>query len=151
MLSAINNDNNENENSVGNVAGQVEIKNNQNEYETDREISKKKPKKTVKINKLKKQKSINFDANHSYINEIKASNVDELKIKRKNIIIIRQYLETFPEKLMKISGNNCQKFIKNLLTLSNEQLLCILEQIRCELSISRNSGIFNNIVEVSAI
>ena len=89
--------------------------------------------KEVKIfNKPKKTKRKQQD-NYSIIHEIKADNVDELKERRSNIIIIRQYLQTFHEKLKKIFGSNKDKFMKNLIKLNNEQLLCILEQIRCEL------------------
>jgi len=103
------------------------------------------------INKSIKIKKLNEEQNISFIHDIKADNKDELKLKRTNMIIIRQYLNTFDNELKKIYGNNKEKFIKNLMSLNNNELLCILEQIRCELNIKRNSNIFENVIQTGAI
>jgi len=103
------------------------------------------------INKSIKIKKLNEEQNISFIHDIKADNKDELKLKRTNMIIIRQYLNTFDNELKKIYGNNKEKFIKNLMSLNNNELLFILEQIRCELNIKRNSNIFENVIQTGAI
>jgi len=87
----------------------------------------------------------------SFIHEIKCDDVDELKKRRSNIIIIRQYLNSFDEQLKKIYGKDKDLFFKKLLKLNNEQLLCLLESIRVELNIRRNGTIFENIIETSAL
>lgn len=97
------------------------------------------------------KKPIKNNQNTSFIHEIKCANVEELKKRRSNIIIIRQYLNTFDEQLKKIYGNNKDKYISTLTKLSNEQLLYVLEDIRVELSIKRNGTLFKNVIETGCI
>ena len=99
----------------------------------------------------KPTKIINNKQSTSFIHEIKTDNLtaDQLKQKRSIMIIIRQFCNTFD--LKKIYGNNKDKFISNLIKLNNDQLNCILEQIKCELAIQRNGNIFNNVIETGAI
>ena len=70
-----------------------------------------------------------------------AGTIDELKEKRSLIIIIRQYINTFPKELNNIYGKK-NEFEKKLFIMSIDQLKIILENIRVELNLSRNKEIF---------
>ena len=69
--------------------------------------------------------------------------------KRTLIIIIRQYINNFDEKLKCIYGKNKELFIKKLITLSIDQLKIIRENIKFELNLKRNHSIFFNTLEVT--
>jgi len=74
--------------------------------------------------------------------------IDELKQKRSTIIIIRQYINTFPEELKNIYIVK-NTFEKRLYTMSLDQLNVILEDVRISLSLSRNKNIFMHVAETS--
>jgi len=116
----------------------------------DPKIEIKKKSKIIKPKKISIKKSKNKEST-SFIYEINCNDVEELKKKRSNIVIIRQYLNMFDDKLERIYGKDKNQFIKKLFNLTNEQLYIIIENIRVELSISRNYNIFNNVIETSAI
>ena len=67
--------------------------------------------------------------------------------KRKTIIIIRQYLATFNDKLNYLFGKNKQQYEKSLYTYDLNKLKNILESIRCELALSKNKNITKQITE----
>lgn len=75
------------------------------------------------------------DNNNNILDTLKnvnSGNIDELKLKRSNIIIIRQYLNTFKNDLTGIYGKDIKGFQKKLFSFNNDQLLIILENIRVE-------------------
>ena len=74
--------------------------------------------------------------------------IEELREKRSLIIIIRQYINTFPKELINIVGSKKTDFEKKLFNQSIEQLNIILENIRVELNLSRNAEMFHNGVSV---
>lgn len=80
--------------------------------------------------------------NYSFVRNIDANNVDELKEKRTYIIIIRQYVNTFPEQLKFLYATDKKKFEKSLFNLSLDKLKIILENIRVELNLYKNKTLF---------
>lgn len=85
-----------------------------------------------------------------FVKNISASNADELQTKRSLIIVIRQYIQNFHEKLKCIYGGNETAFNKKLITLNVQQLELVLENIRFELNLKRNHYIFYNTFEFLA-
>ena len=82
------------------------------------------------------------------IKNCNTGSIDELKEKRKVITIIRQYINTFGEKLQTVYVNK-SSFEKKLFIMNIDQLNVILEDIRINLNLDRNKNSFNNIVEFS--
>ena len=86
----------------------------------------------------KKNNDEEYDINENNNNildtlkNVNSGNIDELKLKRSNIIIIRQYLNTFKNDLTGIYGKDIKGFQKKLFSFNNDQLLIILENIRVE-------------------
>ena len=106
-------------------------------------LSKKSNKSIVKFKK--KQNDIN-DKNN-IIDIIKNTNIDngdinDLKERRSTIIIIKQYINTFPKELISIYTPNKIIFEKKLFTLDINKLKTILEDIRCTISLSSNKQNF---------
>lgn len=108
------------------------------EYEVPKITIEERPKQ-IQFEEYKPAKS---EKNYSFIRNIDASNVDELKEKRSCIIIIRQYINVFPNQLKFLYGNDKKKFEKSLFTLQLDKLKIILENIRVELNLFRNKTIF---------
>ena len=103
-----------------------------------------------KYNNIKNNESAIINKN-SIIDTLKncnVGNVDELKLKRSTIIIIRQYINTFEEQLKNIYINK-SLFEKKLFTLTIDQLQVILEDIRIQLNLIRNKDVFMNVIENS--
>jgi len=73
--------------------------------------------------------------------------IDEMRLKRGIIIRIRQYINKYPLVLKIIYGSKKHEFEKKLYNLSVEKLNIILENIRVEMTLHKNSSIFMNIVE----
>ena len=71
-----------------------------------------------------------------------AKDIDELKEIRSNIIIIKQYINTFEKDLKPIFGNNRYIFEKKLFTLNLNQLKVILEDIRITINLKSNKSSF---------
>ena len=117
--------------------------------QSDNEITKpqiKKPFKNILSNNnsyVKRNKSNIIDTLQNCNN---IGNIDELKEKRSSIIIIRQYINTFPEQLKNIYQNK-SLFEKKIFTMNLDQLNVILEDIRITLNLSKNKQTFNNIVQ----
>lgn len=78
---------------------------------------------------------INNTSNNNY------SNIDDLKEKRHHIIIIRQYINTFPIELKNIFVNK-DNFNKKLFNMTIDQLKLLLENIRVELNLKKNNTLF---------
>lgn len=91
------------------------------------------------------------EMNYNFIHDIKETDPDLMKEKRSNIVIIRQYINSFPEQLKIIYQPNKERFVKSLISLENGKLLCILEQIRTELNLIHNKNMFNNVLASSLI
>ena len=95
---------------------------------------------------IKRDISVCNDKNNNILDTIKncniASNIDELKEIRSTIIIIKQYINTFPNELKNIYGNNRYVFEKKLFTLKLEQLKVILEDVRITINIKSNKSSF---------
>ena len=123
------------------------------------QISKKSIKsvKSVKsvVNFNKKKEIINNHINdkNSIMDTIKncnvAENIDELKEIRHHIIIIKQYINTFPNDLKQIYGNNKYIFEKKLFTLNLNQLKIILEDIRISINLKTNKNSFMNLSQIA--
>ena len=137
-----NNNNNNNNNNVSVISNNIS------------QISKKSVKSNVNFNKKKEiinDKIIN-DKN-SIMDTIKncnvAENLDELKEIRHHIIIIKQYINTFPNDLKQIYGNNKYIFEKKLFTLNLNQLKVILEDIRICINLKTNKNSFMNLSQIA--
>ena len=129
---------NKNENENINVEHEKNIKNKPNKI-----------KKTFKIinDSFNNHNLSNINDRSRIIDTIKNCNtgpIDEIKEKRSLIIIIRQYVNTFPKELINIYLNK-NVFEKRLFTLSVDQLKLILENIRLELNLQRNKNMFMTI------
>lgn len=77
-----------------------------------------------------------------------SNNIVELKEIRSHIIIIRQYIQNFPEELKLIYGNNRLQFEKRLFCMSLDQLKIVLEDIRISISLKSNSSNFQAVSSV---
>ena len=86
-------------------------------------------------------KNVNIDNN---------DDIEYVKKKRSQIIIIKQYINIFSKELTNILGNqNKNQFEKKLFDLNCDNLELILENIRIELNVKRNHSNFKDIVEFS--
>ena len=110
-----------------------------------------KPLKQININKNTVQKpfiteDINNNNKIDTLKNVNTGNIEEMKLKRWNIIIIRQYLNTFKTELQSIYGKNLKEFEKKLFLLDNNKLLItgILENITVELNLKKNSDIYKS-------
>ena len=119
--------------------------NNNNDNDSIKSLSVKSVK-SVKSNTSLKTKNKNNVI--ETIQNLECNNVDELKERRKQIIIIRQYLNTFPNELKSLYINKTI-YEKKLYNLSIEQLRMILENIRVLINLNRNRSMFQDIMKIT--
>ena len=104
----------------------------------------------IPINKKAKKINLSIINKSNIIDTIKnvssVGTIEELREKRSNITIIRQYINTFQKELINIYVNKAT-FEKKLYLLSIDALKIILEDIRITLNLSRNKTIFMNTIE----